>query len=86
MFAILPSLALALASEFIDNDNILAWVAMAGQIVSSGFETDVKLQELSVHIQQMVAEERNPTQAEWDAMAARSEAAHDAIQNWRPGQ
>lgn len=83
MFAILPSLAMALASEFIDNQAVLKWVGFAGEIINKGIQVDERLQALDDHIKQMVAEGRNPTQDEWDVLQARSDVAHQKIQSWR---
>ena len=82
MFAILPSLALALASEFISNENVLKYVGLAGEIVNQAFEVDSRLEGLNAHILQMVSEQRNPTEAEWATLTARSNVAHDTIQSW----
>jgi len=85
MFALLPALATAVASEFITDETILKWVGFAGSIVAKGFQVDDRLGGLTMHIEQMVAEERNPTTEEWGMLQARSDVAHETIQSWRIG-
>ncbi len=80
---LLPTLVMALASEFISNDTVLKWIGFGGEIVTKAFEVDERLKALTEHIETMVAEEREPTEEEWKDLQARSDIAHDAIQSWK---
>lgn len=48
--------------------------------MQAGEQGVAKLQELTAHVQQMAAAGVDPTDAEFDALKARSDAAHVAIQ------
>lgn len=81
-----PALLKALASEVINDETIRKWVGFAGEAVASGVAVEGKLQALVDEIERMVAEDRNPTTDEWEALRQRSDVAHATIQNWKPGQ
>jgi hypothetical protein len=56
-------------------------LAYAATLLEKGAEGEEKLKELTSELQVMVAEGRDPTSDEWDALKLRSDAAHAAIQN-----
>ena len=70
----------ALGTAGISNDTVSKWVDFAASLFSRGDPTQEALQALVDHINQMVAENRNPTTDEWNALKARSDAAHARIQ------
>lgn len=82
---LLPVLARAIASEFIDDEQILKWISVAGAVVVAGANVEVDLGELVRQMEMMVAEGRNPTEDEWASIKARKEAADKIISEWRPG-
>lgn len=43
-----------------------------------------EMQQLKTKVETIVAEGREPTEAEWAELQARSDAAHAAIQAWTP--
>lgn len=64
--------------------SVKVFTDLGTSLLNRGSEAEGELQELTADIKQMVVEDREPTQAEWDAMSARSDAAHSIIQSWRP--
>ena len=82
---LLPVLARAIASEFIDDEQILKWISAAGAVVVAGVNVETGLGDLVTQMETMVAEGRNPTEDEWSAIKARKEAADKIISEWRPG-
>lgn len=84
IIALLESLIPAIANDLISNEKVQHYIAAAIAIIKSGFAVDEKVKALSDHIRQMVAENRDPTAEEWDALLARSDVAHEAIQAWKP--
>ena len=79
-------LALSAAAQIagVSNPTISKWASIAAALLEQGDAARAALEDLVDHIRLMVDEDREPTQAEWDALAARSQAAHDTIQNWSP--
>lgn len=57
------------------------WLSMIQAFIERGNATKVELNALKAQIVQMVNEGREPTDEEWSALQARSDAAHDAIQS-----
>lgn len=53
-------------------------------LARSGTEGLAALKTLSEEVQKMAQEGRQPTPEEWDKMKERSDAAHAAIQNFKP--
>ena len=84
--SILPTLARASASEFIDNEEVLKWVATAGALIARGIGSENELAALAAMIERMVEEQRNPTEDEWLSLRNESDALAEAIKAWRPGQ
>ena len=82
---LLETLLQGLAKDLFSNEDIGRYIAMGIAIAESAFNVDARIAALTDHIRQMVAEGRNPTAAEWDALRERSDVAHATIQNWRPG-
>ncbi len=78
--AALPSLLGAAATRFSDS-TVFKWVNLALGIVIEGVEVKRKMGELNDMIQGFIDEDREPSADEWDQMLARSDAAHDVIQN-----
>ena len=74
----------AVVDNGIANESIRVLTNLGASLIDRGSEAENELQLLTEQIKQMVVEQREPTQAEWDAMSARSDAAHSAIQAWRP--
>lgn len=58
-----------------------AYLDLLAAIVGAGTSTYARLVELKALVQQMVLEDREPTNDEWVAMFKRSNDAHAAIQN-----
>lgn len=54
-----------------------------GELLERGDEAHTELKEFAETIQRMVDENRQPTPTEWAALQARSDAAHDVIQDAR---
>jgi len=63
---------------------IKAVLDLAAFAIERGTEGADQLKALVADLQAMVAEGRDPTPEEWSALKLRSDAAHAAIQNWRP--
>lgn len=59
-------------------------LGLGGQLISQGEAGADALHDLTDDIQAMVAEGRDPTDDEWSALKARSDAAHAAIQAYDP--
>lgn len=61
--------------------DIPKYLDMLAAIVERGGVAKEELVALKAHINQMVAEDREPTQEEWDTLRGRSDDAHATIQN-----
>ena len=57
------------------------YLDMLAAIVERGAEGAQELNVLKMQILQMVREDREPTEDEWNDLQGRSDAAHDAIQS-----
>ncbi len=55
-------------------------LAFLGELLERGDEAHTELTEFAESIKRMADENRAPTPSEWEAMEARSNAAHDIIQ------
>lgn len=54
---------------------------LGAQLITAGEAGTTELQALTDQIKTMVAQGRDPTQAEWDALRTRSDAAHAKLQS-----
>lgn len=77
-------LAIASAAGGVSNPTVQKWLSIAASLLQQGEQARADVEALTAQVQTMVDENREPTQAEWDDLAARSDAAHDIIQNWTP--
>jgi hypothetical protein len=59
-------------------------LSLAADLIAKGKAGAAELSALNDQIKAMVAENRGPTDAEWTALRAQSDAAHKAIQNAPP--
>lgn len=90
MLQLIASLLRALSSVAADpalgarGSAIKAVLDLAAVAIERGTEGAAQLKALVADLERMVAEDRNPTPEEWDALKARSDAAHSTIQNWKP--
>ena len=75
----LPSLATA--GNVISGGTYQNIINLALGILMLGVNVVERFKLLDDFVRDMVASGREPTQAEWDALIARSQAAHDKIQN-----
>lgn len=82
---VLLAIAGAARSPGIGHDSIARWIELAGRLIETGSAAEAELRALKAQVEQMVIESREPTRAEWAAWEARSDAASDSIQSWRPG-
>ena len=55
-------------------------LGLLGELLSRGDEGHRELKKFAKEIEQMAAENRSPTPAEWDTLKARSDSAHATIQ------
>ena len=59
-------------------------MSAAPALIESGDAGAVALNDLTLQIKGMIAAGRDPTEAEWNALKARSDAAHAVIQDTAP--
>ena len=78
--AALPSL-MGIAEGVFSGSTVFKWVNLAMGIVIEGIEVRKRMAALDDQIKMFIAEDREPTADEWRSMMARSDAAHDIIQN-----
>lgn len=57
------------------------WLSAVQAYIERGNATRIELNAFKAHIQQMVIEDREPTEGEWGDLVARSASAHEAIQS-----
>lgn len=81
---LLLALGQAARTPAIQQESIAVWIELAGRLIQKGSEADAALRALEAQIRRMVAEQREPTEQEWESLRARSDAVHHAIQNWKP--
>lgn len=79
MFA-LPALAQAAASALFTSEATSKWINLALGIVMGGIDVANKMAALNAQIKSFVDANREPTPAEWDAMAARDAVADAKIE------
>lgn len=77
----LANAALNPAFNHTKGEAISSLLKLVASLLKKGDEAKADLIALKEQIEKMVAEGRDPTPDEWDALRARSDAAHDAIQN-----
>lgn len=61
-------------------ETILGWFDTVASFLRRGEPTEKALKALKDAIEEMVLEGRDPTDAEWEALRKRSDAAHERIQ------
>lgn len=71
---------LAGSAKFKEGDTVSRVLALAAFAVERGEAGRAALEQLSAHIDVMVAQGREPTDLEWADLRARSDGAHAAIQ------
>lgn len=70
------------ASSIFTGSPVVGQVLTAGAaLIELGEAGAADFQALTLQVEDMVTAGRTPTPAEWDALKARSDAAHEAIQN-----
>lgn len=82
---LLLAIGAAAEVEGISNDTVRKYIGIAAQLVQQGGTAREQIRELTEHVQQMVDEDRDPTEDEWAGLSERSDAAHRIIQDWTPG-
>lgn len=73
----LPSL---IGQTVLGNEAIFRFVNLAAGIVASGIAVAERLRQLDAEVAHMVQAGRNPTAAEWRAIEAAAQAAHERLQ------
>lgn len=84
--SIFGAIAGAARSPAIGRETVAEWAQLLSDLVGTGGAADADLVALRDQIEQMVAEEREPTADEWASLRGRSDSAHETIQGWTPGQ
>ena len=72
--------AIAIAAPVLGIGDVTKYANVAAMLIETGDAAKADMAELTAQIETMVKEKRNPTEAEWNGLKARSDALHDAIQ------
>lgn len=82
--AFLRAVGQAAVANGISAGAVLTFTNLGAALIDRDTDASEEMQTLTLDIERMVVQNREPTQEEWDEWSTRSSTASNIIQAWRP--